>query len=118
MECTVDRARLAEGRAVLGACSASAAIDVALSEIIRRSRLRHDIEAYITTPPTEQEAAPGDLLLDSSDLADDTEWEAEWQRQAKTALAERRGEIWLADLDKRRPVMCSPGIPWAGSRIR
>jgi hypothetical protein len=75
---TVDRAKLAEARAVLGVSSASAAIDVALSEVIRRARLRHDIDAYTTTPPTHQEAGRGEALPDWSDLADDTDWDAEW----------------------------------------
>jgi hypothetical protein len=75
---TVDRAKLAEARAVLGVSSASAAIDVALSEVIRRARLRHDVEAYTTTPPTDQEAALGEVVPDWSDLADDTDWDAEW----------------------------------------
>jgi len=75
---TVDRAKLAEARAVLGVTSASAAIDVALTEVIRRARLRHDIEAYTTTPPTDHEAAFGEVVPDWSDLADDTDWDAEW----------------------------------------
>ncbi|MHB8319030.1 MAG: type II toxin-antitoxin system VapB family antitoxin [Acidimicrobiales bacterium] len=43
---TVDREKLSEARAILGVSSASAAIDVALSEFIRRRRLRNDLKAY------------------------------------------------------------------------
>jgi hypothetical protein len=75
---TVDRAKLSEARAVLGVDSASAAIDVALSEVIRRARLRRDIDAYRRHPPTDEETALGQLAPDWDDLADDTDWEAEW----------------------------------------
>ena len=54
---TVDRAKLSEARALLGVSSASAAIDVALSELVRRHRLLNDVNAYIKTPPTDEEAA-------------------------------------------------------------
>ena len=75
---TVDRAKLSEARAVLGVSSASAAIDVALTELLRRYRVLHDVSAYTTTPPTAEEAALGHVLPDWSDLADDTDWDAEW----------------------------------------
>jgi Bacterial antitoxin of type II TA system, VapB len=58
---TVDRAKLSEARALLGVSSASATIDVALSELIRRHRV-----------------ALGHACPDWSDLADDTDWDAEW----------------------------------------
>jgi hypothetical protein len=75
---TVDRAKLSEARAVLGVSSASAAIDVALSQLLHRYRVLHDVEAYARTPPTAEEAALSDVLPDWSDLADDTDWDAEW----------------------------------------
>lgn len=75
---TVDRGKLSEARAVLGVSSASAAVDVALSQLIRRYRVLHDVEAYTKTPPTDEEAALGHARLDWSDLADDTDWDAEW----------------------------------------
>lgn len=75
---TVDREKLSEARAVLGAPSASAAIDVALSELIRRHRLRSDVEAYARIPPTAEEAALGVASPDWGDLADDTDWDADW----------------------------------------
>lgn len=75
---TVDRDKLSEARAVLGVSSASAAIDVALSELIRRRRVLHDIEAYTRTPPTDEEAALSRAHPDWGDLADDTDWDAQW----------------------------------------
>jgi hypothetical protein len=75
---TVDRAKLSEARAVLGVSSASAAIDVALSELIRRHRVLHDVKAYARTPPTDEEVALGQVLPDWSDLVDETDWDAEW----------------------------------------
>jgi hypothetical protein len=75
---TVDRAKLSEARAVLGVSSASAAIDVALSELLRRYRLLNDVEAYTRAPQTSEAAALGLSRLAWSDLADDTDWDAEW----------------------------------------
>ena len=75
---TVDREKLAEARAVLGVPTASAAIDVALSELIRRYRIRNDVKAYARTPPTAEEAALGAAPHDWDDLADDTDWDADW----------------------------------------
>jgi hypothetical protein len=75
---TVDREKLSEARALLGAPSASATIDVALSELIRRHRLRNDLKAYAGTPPTAEEATLGSSSPDWDDLADDTDWDAEW----------------------------------------
>ncbi len=75
---TVDRAKLAEARAVLGVSSASAAIDVALTELLRRRRVLHDVEAYMGTPPTDEEVALGHVCPDGVDLADDTDWDAQW----------------------------------------
>ena len=75
---TVDRAKLSEARAVLGVSSASAAIDVALTELLRRHRVLHDVDAYTRTPLTAEEAALGHSPPDWRDLADDTDWDAEW----------------------------------------
>ncbi len=63
---------------MLGVSSASVAIDIALSELIRRYRLRSDVEAYAKTPPTAEEAALGGASPDWDDLADDTDWDADW----------------------------------------
>jgi len=75
---TIDRAKLAEARALLGAGSASAAVDIAITEVIRRGRLRRDVEAYTASPPTAEEVALGQVRPDWADLADDTDWEADW----------------------------------------
>jgi hypothetical protein len=75
---TVDREKLSEARAMLGASSASAAIDIALSELITKYRLRNDLKAYAQTPPTDEEAALGFSFPDWEDLADDADWDAEW----------------------------------------
>lgn len=75
---TVDREKLDEARALLDAPSASAAIDIALTEIIRRGRRRHDVEAYLSKAP---DAAIGEAVPDWSDLADDTDWDAAWPRE-------------------------------------
>jgi hypothetical protein len=78
---TVDRSKLDEARAVLGVTSSSAAIDIALSELIRRARLRRDIEAYTQAPPTGEEIELARVRPDWTDLADDTDWENEWPDQ-------------------------------------
>lgn len=75
---TVDRAKLAEARAALGVSSSSAAIDIALGEVVRRDRLRRDLEAYARTPSTPEEVALSEMGPDWSALADDTDWDAEW----------------------------------------
>jgi hypothetical protein len=75
---TVDRAKLSEARTLLGVSSGSAAIDVALSELLRRHRVLRDVDAYTRTPPTTGESALGHSLPDWRDLADDTDWDAEW----------------------------------------
>lgn len=77
---TVDRAKLAEARAMLGVSSASAAIDIALSELLRRLRVLSDVKAYTSTPPTDDEVAFAHVAPDWSDLADDTDWDAAWPR--------------------------------------
>jgi post-segregation antitoxin (ccd killing protein) len=75
---TVDRDKLSEARALLGVPTASAAIDVALSEFIRRHRLRKDLEAHARTPSTTEEAGLALSSPDWDDLADDVDWDAEW----------------------------------------
>ena len=75
---TVDREKLAEARELLGAPSASAAIDVALSALVRRLRLRADLIAYARTPPSVGEATLGAVPPDWADLADEVDWDADW----------------------------------------
>lgn len=75
---TVDREKLSEARTMLGVTSASAAIDVALSELVCRHRLRSDLEAYARNPPTAEEAALGGSSPDWDALSDDTDWDSDW----------------------------------------
>ena len=72
---TLDRAKADEARALAGAASTSEVIDVALGWLIRAERLRRDIGAYRTLPPTDGDVALA-LLADSSGLDDETDWEA------------------------------------------
>lgn len=73
---TVDKGKLALARDLTGARSASEAIDLALTALIRRERLRSDIAAYSRQPSAAQEIALNRLPVDWSDLADDTDWDS------------------------------------------
>lgn len=75
---TVDPAKVAEVRRLTGAPTTSAAVDIALAELIAAARVRRDIEAYTRVPPTIVEAAGSPVEPDWSDLVDDTDWEAEY----------------------------------------
>jgi hypothetical protein len=74
---TVDRARLDEARALVGATSASATIDIALATLIRQARIVQDVKAYSDVP-----LAPDELALltapadQSRGLEDETDWAA------------------------------------------
>lgn len=82
---TVDRAKLAEARALLGVPSASAAIDIALCELVQRLRRRHDVRAYMASPPTTEEQLLGHVAAaDWRALADDTDWDLEWDSERST----------------------------------
>jgi hypothetical protein len=72
---TLDRAKAAAARALLGVGSTSEAIDVALDQLIHTERLRADIAAYQRTPPTHDEVALASFG-DAGGLGDDTDWEA------------------------------------------
>ena len=63
---------------MVGAPSASAVTDVALSEQVHRRRLREDLEAYTAAPTTVAEAALALVAPDWADLADETDWNVEW----------------------------------------
>ncbi|HWE68123.1 MAG TPA: hypothetical protein VG298_15890 [Acidimicrobiales bacterium] len=71
---TIDRAKAALALKVSGARSTSEVVDLALDQLIRAERLRSDIAAYQGAPPTAAELELA-LLGDSSNLADDTDWE-------------------------------------------
>jgi hypothetical protein len=70
---TLDRSKAESARALVGAASISDVIDVALDQLIRTERLRHDVAAYRRLPPTGAEAELA--LLDAADLDDPTDWE-------------------------------------------
>ncbi len=71
---TVDRAKLALVRELTGSPSASAAIDVALGELIRLDRIRRDVAAYTAVPQSDEERAVARVAPSWRDLADDTDW--------------------------------------------
>lgn len=73
---TLDRRKAEEARALTGAESTSAVVDVALDRLIRAERLRRDIAAYRATPVTDDELLLAELVSSSPDLADDTDWAA------------------------------------------
>lgn len=73
---TVERRKVDEARRLTGASSTSAAIDLALDQLIRSERLRMDIAAYTGTPPTDDEIALATITPSWRDLADETDWDA------------------------------------------
>ncbi len=73
---TVDRAKLEDVRRTTGAASASEAVDIALTQLLRLDRLRRDVAAYAEVPPTLEEIALSAARPDWSALADDTDWDA------------------------------------------
>jgi len=52
---TLDRAKAAAARALLGVESTSEVIDMALDRLIRAERIRADIASYQRIPPTHDE---------------------------------------------------------------
>lgn len=72
---TLDRRKAEEARALVGAESTSAVVDVALDRLIHLERLRRDIAAYRETPPQEDELALAELAA-LGQLDDDTDWVA------------------------------------------
>ena len=72
---TLDRAKAATARALLGLDSTSEVIDVALDQLIRAERLRADVAAYRRVPPTQEELELASLG-DTSGIGDDTDWDA------------------------------------------
>ena len=72
---TLDRSKADSARSLLGASSTSETIDLALDHIIHTERLRHDVAAYRRVPLTDDEVQFA-LLVATSDLEDETDWEA------------------------------------------
>jgi hypothetical protein len=73
---TVDAEKLRTAQALTGSSSVSGTVDVALTHLIRSEQLRRDVEAYRAVPPTDEEIAFASTLADSSDIDDDTDWDA------------------------------------------
>jgi Arc/MetJ family transcription regulator len=84
---TVDREKLDEAQRLTGARTASAAVDLALSELVRAERLRRDVAAYAAAPPTADEIALARPSIDWSDLQDDTDWEALYPEDRRRATS-------------------------------
>lgn len=72
---TLDRQKAEEARALVGAASTSAVVDVALDRLIHLERLRRDIAAYQATPPADDELALAETGS-FAQLDDDTDWTA------------------------------------------
>ena len=73
---TVEPEKLEVVLRLTGAPSTSAAIDIALDRLIRAERLRHDVQAYSGSPPTEEEIALAMIRPEWGDLSDETDWDA------------------------------------------
>ena len=80
---TVDPEKLEQARHLTGAASSSATIDVALGVLIRRERLRRDVAAYAGRPPSAEETSLTGSFALWDDLADDTDWDALYEEQAR-----------------------------------
>lgn len=93
--------------------STSDVIDRALDRLIHSERLRRDVAAYRRISPTGSEA--GLAPLEAVDLDDTTDWGAALRgRRGVSQPSPRRGEIWLAQLDKVRPVVVLTREPLGG----
>lgn len=78
---TLDRAKAARARALVGSSSTSEVIDLALDRLIRAEQLRTDIAAYQLIPPTDREIQLG-MMGDYSGLADETDWSGLYPEEA------------------------------------
>ncbi len=72
---TLNKEKAATARVLANAASTSEVIDMALDLLIRAERTRHDVIAYQENPPTQFETFLA-KLGDTSNLADDTDWES------------------------------------------
>jgi hypothetical protein len=72
---TLDRSKMEEARALVGAQSTSAVVDLALDRLIRVERLRRDVSAYRAHPPADDELLIAELA-GAGELDDDTDWAA------------------------------------------
>lgn len=67
---TLDRAKMAEAKRLIGGRSMSQVVDVALDRLIRAERLKADVAAYGADPGPVDDLALGDLAV-AFDLDDD-----------------------------------------------
>ncbi len=72
---TLDRSKAETAKSLVRAGSTSEVIEVALDHLIRTEHIRRDIAAYRRIPPTDAEVELA-TLADTTDLEDDTDWEA------------------------------------------
>jgi hypothetical protein len=79
---TVDRSKVDEVRRLTGARSTSAAIDAALTQVIRAERLRRDVAAYAAAPQSREEIELARTPVDWSELADTTDWDALYEQDS------------------------------------
>ncbi|MGH3849999.1 MAG: hypothetical protein ACRDRT_09895 [Pseudonocardiaceae bacterium] len=77
---TVDPTKVGVVRRLTGAASTSAAIDLALGELIRSEHLRRDVAAYSGRPATDDEIALSRTNPPWDDLADDLDWAALYEK--------------------------------------
>jgi hypothetical protein len=70
---TLDRDKAEEARALVGASSTSATVDLALDRPIRSERIRRDVAAYRATPVTDSEVVLAEMGA-AGQLDDDTDW--------------------------------------------
>jgi hypothetical protein len=73
---TLDREKLERAAAYVGVRSVSEVIDVALDRLIKAEQLRHDVEAYIKQPLTDEELAVVDMQVELDLGDDDVDYEA------------------------------------------
>ena len=73
---TVDPAKLAEARALLGAPTVSELIAVALDRLIATERNDRHVGGYLRQPPERDEDTWGAAPRDPSGVADDVDWAA------------------------------------------
>jgi Arc/MetJ family transcription regulator len=75
---TVDRSTVREVIRLTGATSTSAAIDLALNQLLHAERLKQDIAAYLAEPQTPDEIAIATYRTHTSNIEDGTDWASEY----------------------------------------
>jgi hypothetical protein len=73
---TLDKEKLEKASAFVGGRSMSEVIDVALDRLIKAEQLRHDVQAYIKQPLTDEELAAVDMQVELDLGDDDVDYEA------------------------------------------